>query len=240
MRTRLAWRTGAVTALVVGALAWSAASPPAAGPPGAEWRLDDFTRTYPPNAAYGKWNARKFSPLLSSGETYFYQFVHDGAESHHIVLRSGQDNSFSLGVETPFRLQQWPIAEWDWRMIRLPKGGDVRHKERDDQAGAVCIVVKPGLTGFDSLCYLFENDGPKDTPITSTRRADSRYLILRTAAAGDPLGTWLHERRNVLADYKRVFGKDPKDEAVLGFQIDSNDTQSAAEAHYRNIYLRRP
>jgi len=233
----------AIAAMVmVGALALAAGGAgarPAAGQTGAEWRLDDFTKTLAPNEVYGKWNARKFAPLLSSGEVYAYQFVHDGPEGHHILLRSGKNNSFSLGLETKFRLQQWPVVEWEWKMVRLPKGGDVRQKDKDDQAGAVCVVVNPGLTGFDSLCYLFENAGPRDTPITSTKRADSRYLILRTAAAGDAVGAWHKERRNVLADYKRVFGKEPAHEAVIGFQIDSDDTQSAAEAHYRNVLLKK-
>jgi hypothetical protein len=187
---------------------------------------------------FGNWKARKFSPVFGNGERYFYQFVHQGPD-HEIVLRSGTDNSFSLGLEKLFRLQQWPVVEWEWRMVKLPLGGDVRVREKDDQAGSLCFIVNPGLVGFKSLCYLFENDGPKDTPLVSPQRGDSRYLIVRTAKAGDPVGVWLKERRNVLADYTRVFGKEPQEDAVIGFQIDSNDTQTSAEARYRNVYLRK-
>jgi hypothetical protein len=218
--------------------AWLAASGTAGNENGA-WRLDDFTRTYAPNQLYGKWKTRKFKPVFGDGNLTFFQFVH-GPSGHYIVLKSGSDNSFSLGVEVPFRLQDWPVLEWEWRMMKLPKGGDVRVRERDDQAGSVCIIVNPGLVGFKSLCYLFENDGPKDTPLTSPQRGDSKYLILRTAAAGDPVGSWLKEQRNALQDYRRVFGEEPDREAVFGFQIDSNDTRSSAEAHYRNVYLRKP
>lgn len=231
-------------AVALGALAllagpdWCAAGGTAPESGGA-WRLDDFTRTYAPNQVYGQWRARKFRPLFGDGDQFFFQFV-DGPSGHYIALKSGRDNSFSLGVEAPFRLQDWPVLEWEWRMIKLPKGGDVRVRERDDQAGSVCVIVNPGLVGFKSLCYLFENDGPKDTPLTSPQREDSKYLILRTAAAGDPVGSWLKERRNALQDYRRVFGAEPGQDAVFGFQIDSNDTHSSAEAHYRNVYLRKP
>ncbi len=210
----------------------------ARGQQGSPWRLDDFNKTYPPNEVYGKWNARKFSPTFGSGERYFYQFVHNGAE-HYLHLESGSDNSFSVGLEVPFRLQDWRTLEWEWRITKLPTQGDVRVRERDDQAGSVCVIVNPGLFGYEAVCYLFENGGPKDTPITSTQRDNVRYLILRTAAAGDPLGQWLKEQRNILQDYKRLFGKEPEQEAVVGFQIDSNDTRSAAEAFYRNIILRK-
>jgi hypothetical protein len=203
-----------------------------------EWRLDDFTRSYPPNEVYGQWSARKFAPLLGNGDDYLFRFVHESATEHYIQLRSGRNNSFSLGLEAPFRLQEWPVWEWEWRIVRLPRGGDVRVKDRDDQAGSVCVIVNPGLTGFESLCYLFENEGPKDAPLTSTKRGDSRYLIVRTAAA-DPVRAWLHERRNVLQDYRRVFGKEPQHDAVFGFQIDSDDTHSGAEVNYRNVVLRK-
>jgi hypothetical protein len=166
--------------------------------------------------------------------------VHAGAQEHYVRLQSGRDNSYLLGYEKGLPLAEWPVLEWEWKIVTLPKNGDVRVKERDDQAGAVCIVLDPGIATFDSsLCYLFENDGPKDTPITSTKKDNARHLILRTAKSGDPLGQWLRERRNVLQDYKRVFGHDPQKPAYFGMMIDSNDTESSAEAFYRNLVLRK-
>ncbi len=102
----------------------------------------------------------------------------------------------------------------------------------------MCLIVNPGLFGFKTLCYLWENEGPKDKPLTSTKRDDSRYLILRTKAE-DGMGEWKKEQRNLLTDYKRVFGKAPDDKAIVGMQIDSDSTESAAEAFYRNIVLHR-
>ncbi len=202
-------------------------------------RLDNFDRTYPPGEAYGSWDLQKISPLFGSGADTFFQFVNGpGPDGHYIHLRSGRNNSFSLGAKDKFRLQDWPILEWEWKVTRTPKGGDVRVKERDDQAGSMCVIVNPGLTGFDSLCYLWENDGPKEQLIVSTKRDASRYLILRTAKA-DGTGSWYKERRNMLEDYTKVFGKPPSEEAVIGMQIDSDSTESTGEAFYRNIYRRK-
>jgi len=207
---------------------------------GAELRLDAFDKTYAPNEAPEGWTTRKFAPIFGNGERYFFQFVHNGADEHYLHLQSGRDNSFSVGREKLVPLQEWPVLEWQWKMGVLPKNGDVRVKERDDQAGDVCVVIRPSLTGFDSsLCYLFQDEGPKDTPIKSTKRDNAYHLILRTTAAGDPLREWLQERRNVLADYKRVFGREPSGEALIAVLIDSNDTESSAEAFYREIVMRK-
>jgi hypothetical protein len=200
-------------------------------------RLDDFTRTYPPGETYGTWELQKFSPKFGSGADLFFQFVRSSDQEHHLHLRSGRNNSFSLGRKEPFKLQEWPILEWEWNVTRAPPGGDVRVRAKDDQAGAMCVIVNPGLFGFESLCYLWENAGPKDTPITSTKRDNARYLILRTVGE-DGVNRWYAERRDALADFTRVFGKPPAHDAVIGMVIDSDDTASAAEAFYRNIYRR--
>jgi hypothetical protein len=177
---------------------------------------------------------------VGSGQRYFFHFVHASAEDHYMHVATGRNNSFTLGTEKAYPLKEWPILEWDWKMVVLPKGGDVRVKERDDQAGSMCVVLNPGLNFDSSLCYLFENDGPKDVPFTGTRKSNAKYLIIRTAAAGDKVGQWLHERRNVYEDYKKIFGREPSMSANVGIQIDSNDTESAAEAMYRNVILRKP
>lgn len=204
-----------------------------------QWRLDDFKKTLPPGDAYGKWGMKKISPLFGSGDSTFFQFVHNSPEEHYIHLKSGDDNSFSLGLQEEFQLADWPVLEWEWKVTRLPKGGDVRVEARDDQAGSICVIVNPGLFGFKSLCYIWENEGPKDKKLTSTKREDSQYLILRTGAE-DGTGKWYKERRDILKDFIRVFGKPPEKKAIIGMQIDSDSTESAAEVFYRNIVLRRP
>jgi hypothetical protein len=209
---------------------------------GATWaepvRLDTHTKTLPPLALPEQWQARKIDPIFGSGEIYFFQFVNNGPDEQYIHLRSGRNNSFSVGHELRFRLQQYPELSWEWRITQLPKDGDVRILEQDDQAGSMCVIVDPGLIGFKSLCYIWENDGPIDLPLTSRKRDDSKYIILRTGKA-PPFGDWVAERRNMLQDYQLAFGEAPKEEAIIGMQIDSNSTRSVSEAFYRRIVLYR-
>lgn len=201
-------------------------------------RLDDFSKTYGENDLIPGWDKTKISPLFGNGDKTFFQFVHKSEQEHYLHVASGDNNSFSVGAEKTFMLPDFPVLEWEWKVTIMPKGGDVRVKSRDDQAGSICVVVDPGLTGFDSLCYIWENDGPKEQAITSTKREDSKYIILRTPKT-DTLGKWYKEKRRIYDDYKRLFGKEPTEKAVIGIQIDSDDTESSAEAYYRNIILRK-
>lgn len=199
-------------------------------------RLDTYGKTLAPLELPERWQSRKIDPIFGSGDIYFFQFVNDGPDKQYIHLRSGRNNSFTLGHEQRFRVQQYPELSWEWRITQLPRGGDVRIEDRDDQAGSMCLIVNPGLIGFKSLCYLWENDGPLDLPLTSQKREDSKYIILRTGKA-PPFGEWVAERRNMLQDYQRAFGEAPKEEAIIGMQIDSNSTKSVSEAFYRRIVL---
>ncbi|MCZ6646904.1 MAG: DUF3047 domain-containing protein [SAR324 cluster bacterium] len=201
-------------------------------------RLDNHTKTYPENEVIPDWDDKKISPLFGSGDKFYFRFVHKSDQEHYLHLASGDDNSFSVGSTKAFEVPQYPILEWEWKITKLPKGGDVRIEDKDDQAGSMCLVVDPGLTGFDSLCYVWENKGPKNTPITSSKRDASKYIILRTPG-DDQLGKWYKEKRNIHEDYKKLFGKEPDEKAVIGVQIDSDDTESSGEAFYRNIILRK-
>ena len=220
------WLAAALLFLALGGAAWAQD----------QIRIDDFDKTLEPGALPKGWDSRKFSPTVGSGETFFFQFG-NGPE-YTIHLKSGKNNSFTVGRERKFKLKDYPFLEWEWRVTVLPKGGDVRAKAKDDQAGSMCVVHNPGLIGAETLCYIWENKGPDGTELTSTKRDESKYIILRAADA-DETGKWFSERRNIHDDFKRLFGKEPEKDAVIGLQIDSNDTESSAEAFYRNILLKK-
>ena len=236
-RGKARFRRAALLGLLVACSGTLAQNPPSAAAQ-ETLRLDNHSKTYPENEPIPGWDSRKISPIFGSGDRFFFQFVHKSEAEHFLHVASGDNNSFTVGAEREFELKDWPVLEWEWKATILPKGGDVRVKSKDDQAASVCVVVDPGLTGFDSFCYVWENKGPKEQPITSTKRDASKYVILRTPE-NDKLGQWYKEERNIYEDYKKLFGKEPSEKAVVGVQIDSDDTESSGEAFYRNMILRK-
>lgn len=207
--------------------------------PGDFIRLDNFNKTYRPGKIPGKWKAKYHLPFFGSGERALIQFVHKGPGQHYIHLASGKDNWFSLGMNVPFLAKDWPVLEWEWKITKLPKGGDVRNTNTDDQAGAICLIVDLGTFGYDSaLCYLYENSGPKNKVVIHPKNDNSRFFFLRTGEA-DGVNRWYKERRNIFRDYQKAFGKPPRKKGLIVIQIDSNTTETSAEAFYRNIYQRK-
>jgi len=65
------------------------------------------------------------------------------------------------------------------------------------------------------------------------------YVVVRSGPAD--LDKWITERRNVLEDFRHIYGKDPDEPAeVVSIGIDSNDTRSRAESYMGAILFRKP
>ena len=58
--------------------------------------------------------------------------------------------------------------------------------------------------------------------------------MIRGGAA--PLGAWVMERRNVVEDFRRAFGRDPPDRvAVIGLFTDNDQTGEPVDVAYGAI-----
>jgi hypothetical protein len=65
------------------------------------------------------------------------------------------------------------------------------------------------------------------------------YVVVRSGPAD--LGKWITERRNVLEDFKRIYGEEPDGPAeAVSIGIDSKDTKSRAESYMGAILFRKP
>ena len=194
-------------------------------------RLDDFSKTYAANENPEGWDDRL--------DLTRFQFVHEG-DQHHIHIMTDSDGSGLLGNDYTFRLDRWPILEWEWRVTKLPAGGDVRDEDANDQAGNMCVAYDPGLIAFDKyVCYLFENKGPIGAEGTASTSDDTKYVILRSGET-DQVGEWYSEKRNILEDFTRLWEEEPDEDVAIGMFVDSDDTETSAEVYYRTIILKTP
>jgi hypothetical protein len=50
-------------------------------------------------------------------------------------------------------------------------------------------------------------------------------------------GQWLMEERDLLADYRLLFGADPPEAEAVAIMTDTDNTGGSAEAWYGDIYL---
>lgn len=130
-------------------------------------------------------------------------------------------------------LKKTPIMRWNWKATKLPKGGDGRDMEKDDQA--IGLYVGFGRFLRKSVSYRWETDTPigAEGNANYARVVSVRWHCLRNKDSED-LGKWKVEERNIAEDFKKDFGEIPPD-VVLSVSINSQYTGTEAEAFLEYI-----
>ena len=155
-------------------------------------------------------------------------------------MLSDQDNSIISKRVGKIDVAKYPVLEWEWRVVTLPTGGDSRNAATDDQAGQVYVVFPrfPEALRSRIIGYVWDSTAPAGLIVESPRTGMVNYVVVRSGPAD--LGRWIVERRNVLEDFRRIYGQDPSEAAeIVSIGIDSNDTGSRAEASMGAIRFHR-
>jgi hypothetical protein len=155
-------------------------------------------------------------------------------------LRSANEGStISKEIRGTVDLRATPILSWRWKVVTLPKGGDSRRKETDDQAAQVYVAWPrfPQAVRSRIIGYVWDTTAPVDTVIPSQKTSTVTYVVVRSGPAD--LGRWITEARDVVEDFERIYGETPDSPAAVSVAIDTNDTRSTAESYIGEILFRR-
>jgi len=169
-----------------------------------------------------------------------------GPNSKYVIERDKEDlflrlhsvnDGFGLRKEISFDIRQYPYLSWWWKAGQLPKGGDIRKKETDDQGGQIFVVFPrfPFLVNSRSMGYIWDTQAPKGLAGTSPAYNKAKYVILQSGT--EKLNQWVFESRNVFEDYKKYFQEDPPPVVAVLIYINSQYTQTAAEICFTEIFF---
>ena len=133
-------------------------------------------------------------------------------------------------IKGKVRLKDTPILEWEWKSIVLPRDGNACKKSTDDEAAQVYVVWPrfPEQVRSRIIGYVWDTTQPIGTVCRSEKTGMVTYVVVRSGPA--ELNKWLTETRNVVEDFKKIYGEAPDDPAALSLSIDSNDTGTTSEA----------
>jgi Protein of unknown function (DUF3047) len=157
-----------------------------------------------------------------------------------IQLKSANDSS-TISKEVKVDVKTSPIVQWSWQVVTLPKGGDARKSATDDEAAQIYVTFPrfPSAVRSRIISYIWDTTAPVGSIFKSEKTGLVTYVVVRSGPAD--LGKWLTESRNVLEDYKKIYGEAPAEEVgAISIAIDSNDTNSTAESYFGEIFFRKP
>jgi len=176
------------------------------------WKLE---KAPGPNSKYG---------IEKEKEDYFLRLV-------------SVNDGFGLRKEISFDIRQYPYLSWWWKAGQLPKGGDIRKRETDDQAGQIFVIFPrfPSLVNFRSMGYVWDTQAPKGLAGTSPAYSKAKYVVLQSGT--EKLNQWVFDSRNVYEDYKKYLQEDPPPVGAVLVYINSQHTQTSAEICYAEIHF---
>ena len=219
--------------LAVGLLALIAGPLPAADPPQMsveDWAKQPEGKTGIPDGWKGQnWGSPKYD---------FRIVTQSGRKAIH--LKSINDSS-TISKEVKVDVKTWPILQWSWQAVTLPKGGDARKSATDDEAAQIYVTFPrfPAAVRSRIISYIWDTTAPVGSVFKSEKTGLVTYIVVRSGPTD--LGKWLTESRNVLDDYRKIYGEAPgEDVGAISIAIDSNDTNSTAESYFGEISFRKP
>ena len=218
-----------------------------AGPP---LRIGHFSAQSPSRTVPDGWKQIRFGENDSSTR---YDLVRRDST---VVVRARSENGAS-GLFTKQRvdLSRYPILEWRWKVTDMPTRADVTTDTTDDAAARLYVTFDYQDLGLidrlklmllrrvafseapsRALNYLWASHHKSGEAIASPYTDQIRMIPVRSGAAR--MGEWVRERRNVLADYRAVFGEDPPAVNGLAIMTDADNTGGSARALYGDIVFR--
>ncbi len=166
--------------------------------------------------------------------------IEEASPQKVLHLRSKNEGStITKEIKGKVDLRQTPILEWRWKVVTLPKGGDSRRKETDDQAAQIYVAWPrfPEAVRSRIIGYVWDTTAPVGTIVKSQKTGTITYVVVRSGPA--ELGQWITEQRNVVEDFRKVYGEAPDNPGTVSVAIDSNDTGSTAESYVGEILFKR-
>jgi hypothetical protein len=152
-------------------------------------------------------------------------------EGRPVLQLATEGEAMRIGRAMKINLKKTPWLVWEWKPLVLPDGGDVRDPKRNDQAGRVMIVFE----GMKGLQYVWDTTAPVGTVARPDELEIFRRVLIVVRSGPGELAQWSRERRNVVEDYRRVFGEAPPPIKLVGVESHSNDTNTRTSVLFRTL-----
>jgi hypothetical protein len=146
-----------------------------------------------------------------------------------------------------------PRLEWQWRVDKNIPATDQSIPKSDDRPLAVHLWFDEGSSSLlgsvtsllgrprvgHLITYVWGGTRPAGTVLPNPHYPEKGVIII---LRNDPDGssTWLSERRDIVADFKRSFGKEPKlsELRYIAVSGDTDDSQTSSRSRLRRLSIK--
>jgi len=177
-----------------------------------------------------RWEAKEVKGLTR------YSLVSEDPGAGNCLKAECAASASGLVLEKDYRLQDFPILSWRWKVEGILPDGDASRRSRDDYAARIYVIFPHWFfPRTRTLNYIWANRLQPGTLLPSP--ATSRSMMIAVESGNERAGEWILERRNVLEDYRWAFGEDPPPVGAIAVMTDADDTGGRAVAWYDDLAI---
>lgn len=181
------------------------------------------------------------------------------SEEGKMVLKAESHNSASAIVyRKTFNVYEHPRISWRWKVAQLSRQGNPKEKAGDDYPIRVYVmfqydparatvgerlmynaskIIYGKYPPHSTLNYVWTGVNVTERYIASPYTGKAYMIVLEKG--NERVGQWVEESVNILADYRKVFGKEPPATAGLAVMSDTDNTGTDAVAYLDFIEVGR-
>lgn len=209
--------------------------------------LEDFEKYSDNENVFNTWLLRGDNKKAASGT---YKVTNENGNKFLSAESAG--SSIQIAKKVKWDIKSMPVISWRWRATILPENANEKAKGKNDSGASIYVIFQRSRIPFLSwefqpinvIKYVWSTTLPVDEVVYKEKSRlgntiyEGYFFVIESGERN--AGKWITEERNVLNDYKKVFGGNPKyDPYLIAILSDSNDTKSKAAADYDDIIIKK-
>ena len=167
-----------------------------------------------------------------------------GETAYRIVTEAGtpvieaRSSAAASGIYRKVKLDPttYRYLRWRWKVAAPLSIQNEKNKPGDDYAARVYVIF-PGFFFWQSkaINYVWGSRLVKGEVFPSPYTGNVAVIAVETGS--ELAGKWVPEQRDILADYRRAFGSEPRKIGAIAIMTDTDNTGQSATAWYGDISL---
>jgi Protein of unknown function (DUF3047) len=163
-----------------------------------------------------------------------------------IIKAESVGSRASLYKEVREKEKNLPVLSWGWKISNVVRSAVETKKDRFDAAARVIVVFGSERTskvmeetepsGF-RIEYIWASHLPKGRLFDHPGERYCKVFVVETGERKS--GEWVFEKRNLLTDYKKAFGTEPRGVLAIGIETDTDHSNEMVTAYYSHPVLKK-
>jgi hypothetical protein len=180
-------------------------------------------------------------------------------EDGQVVVKAVADGSAS-GLKRKITIdpKEYPIVHWRWKVANILKKANIYQKQGDDYPARIYITFKAdsaSLGFFEktkfkiarmlygeypplaAINYVWASKAP--VGLATANSYTDRVMMMVVESGTKNLNRWINEERDIYADYRNTFKKEPPMISGVAIMTDTDNTGEFATAYYGDIQFHK-